>query len=138
MAHSDRPLTSDELAVFLQTNAVVVRRMLVGLRERGFVASEKGHGGGWVITADMNRVSLHDIYVSVGSPTVFAMGNRLDEPQCLVERVVNQSLTNAFDEAEALLISRFANITLADLSMRFNAQYPKQGATRHGHRSKPD
>lgn len=131
MAHSKRPLTSDELAQFLQTNAVVVRRTLAGLRERGYVGSEKGHGGGWVITADLHKLTLHDVYESVGSPTVFAMGNRMDHPECLVEKVVNQSLTSAFDEAEALLVSRLAHITLADLSERFNAQYPKHGEHNH-------
>ncbi|MES2257045.1 MAG: Rrf2 family transcriptional regulator [Pseudomonadota bacterium] len=133
MARSERPFTSDELAGFLQTNSVLVRRTLAGLRQRGYVASEKGHGGGWVITADLHRVTLRDIYISVGSPTVFAMGNRVDEPECLVEKVVNQSLTNAFDEAEALLISRFADITIADLSRRFNAQYAQHGEQHHGH-----
>jgi DNA-binding IscR family transcriptional regulator len=137
MAHSKRPLTSDELAGFLQTNSVLVRRTLAGLRERGYVGSEKGHGGGWVITADLHHVTLRDIYVSVGSPTVFAMGNRVDHPECLVEKVVNQSLTSAFDEAEALLISRFADVTLADLSQRFNAQYALHGELRHGHSPKP-
>jgi len=123
MAHSERPLTSDELAGFLQTNPVLVRRTLAGLRERGYVGSEKGHGGGWVVTANLHAVTLRDIYESVGSPTVFAMGNRVDAPGCLVEQVVNASLTDAFAEAETLLLSRFAGITLADLSARFNAQY---------------
>lgn len=138
MAHSKRPLTSDELAGFLHTNPVLVRRTLAGLRERGYVGSEKGHGGGWVITADLGQVTLHDIYVGVGAPTVFAMGNRVDHPECLVEKVVNQSLTSAFDEAEALLVSRFADVTLADLSERFNAQYSQHGAQHHGHLPQPD
>ncbi len=133
MAHSKRPLTSDELAGFLQTNPVLVRRTLAGLRERGYVGSEKGHGGGWIVTVDLHAVTLLDIYQGVGSPTVFAMGNRDDAPACLVERVVNASLTDAFDEAEALLISRFAGITLADLSERFNAQYAQHRGQHHGH-----
>lgn len=130
MAHSRRPLTSDELAAFLQTNAVLVRRTLAGLRERGYVGSEKGHGGGWIITADLHQVTLRDIYTSVRSPAVFAMGNRDPHPQCLVERVVNDLLITAFDEAEALLIARFSDVTLADLSNRFNAQY---GEHLHAH-----
>jgi DNA-binding IscR family transcriptional regulator len=138
MAHSKRPLTSDELASFLQTNPVVVRRTLAGLRERGYVGSEKGHGGGWVITADLHDLTLHDVYVSVGSPTVFAMGNRTDHPDCLVEKVVNQSLTNAFDEAETLLVRRLADVTLADLSERFNAQYTEHGKHTHGRLPKPN
>jgi DNA-binding IscR family transcriptional regulator len=133
MAHSDRPLTSEALAGFLHTNPVLVRRTLAGLRERGYVASEKGHGGGWVVTADLHRVTLRDVYEAVGSPTVFAIGNRVEQPDCLVERVVNQSLGDALAEAEALLLGRFAQVTLAELSERFNAQYPRQG----GHHAHP-
>jgi DNA-binding IscR family transcriptional regulator len=133
MAHSKRTLTSDELAGYLQTNPVLVRRTLAGLREHGYVGSEKGHGGGWVVTADLHAVTLRDIYESVGAPTVFAMGNRVEAPGCLVERVVNAALTDAFDEAEALLISRFAGITLADLSERFNAQYAQHQGEHFGH-----
>ncbi len=132
MAHGDRPLTSEALAGFLHTNPVLVRRTLAGLRERGYVASEKGHGGGWVVAADLRRLTLRDVYEAVGSPTVFAIGNRVEQPGCLVEQVVNQSLGDALAEAEALLLARFAQVTLAELSDRFNAQYPKQGA-HHAH-----
>lgn len=135
MAHSERPLTSEELAGFLHTNPVLVRRTLAGLRERGYVGSGKGHGGGWVVTADLRRVTLRDVYEAVGSPTVFAMGNRVEEPSCLVEKVVNQSLASAFEDAEALLISRFADVTLAELSERFNAQYAQHRGAHHAHHS---
>ncbi|QJD91940.1 Rrf2 family transcriptional regulator [Duganella dendranthematis] len=125
MAHGDRPFTSEELAGFLDTNPVLVRRVLAGLRERGYVGSDKGHGGGWSITCDLHEVTLHDIYEAVGSPTVFAMGNRVEQPQCLVERAVNESLGSAFDEAEALLISRFKDVTLAELRQ---LQHTSQGS----------
>ncbi|CAH0209181.1 Putative HTH-type transcriptional regulator YwnA [Massilia sp. Bi118] len=131
MAHSERPLTSEELAGFLDTNPVLVRRTLAGLRERGYVGSGKGHGGGWVVTADLQQVTLRDIYEAVGSPTVFAMGNRMDNPECLVEKAVNQSLASAFEEAEALLIQRLSNVTLAELSERFNAEYAQHRGGNH-------
>lgn len=131
MAHSERALTSEELAGYLDTNPVLVRRVLAGLRERGYVGSGKGHGGGWVISCDLRQVTLRDIYEAVGSPTVFAMGNRDEHPQCLVEKVVNQSLASAFDEAEALLIERFRHVTLADLSSGFNSQYTHHSKGKH-------
>lgn len=131
MAHSGEPLTSDELAGFLNTNPVLVRRTLAGLRERGYVGSGKGHGGGWIVTADLHQVTLRDIYEAVGSPAVFAMGNRVDNPECLVEKAVNESLAEAFEEAEALLIERLANVTLAELSERFNTQYAQHRGGNH-------
>ncbi|MES2347566.1 MAG: Rrf2 family transcriptional regulator [Pseudomonadota bacterium] len=133
MAHAGRPFTSDELAGFLGTNPVLVRRVLAGLRERGYVGSGKGHGGGWSITCDLRKVTLRDIYEAVGSPTVFAMGNRDENPQCLVERAVNDALASAFDEAEALLIERFKDVTLADLSARFNDGYAHHKGAPHAH-----
>lgn len=133
MAHGERPFTSEELAVYLDTNPVLVRRVLAGLRERGYVGSGKGHGGGWTITCDLHKVTLHDIYEAVGAPTVFAMGHRADHPDCLVEKVVNQSLSSAFDAAEALLIEHFKDVTLADLSGRFNLQYKKHKEENYAH-----
>jgi DNA-binding IscR family transcriptional regulator len=133
MAQADRPFTSEELSSFLDTNPVLVRRVLAGLRERGYVGSGKGHGGGWVMTCDLHAVTLRDIYEAVGSPTVFAMGNRTEAPGCLVERAVNDALASAFDEAEALLIERFKDVTLADLSARFNREYAHHQGALHDH-----
>ncbi|MFT3803292.1 MAG: Rrf2 family transcriptional regulator [Burkholderiaceae bacterium] len=134
MAYSDRALTSEELAGYLGTNPVVVRRVLGNLRELGYVDAAKGHGGGWSITCDLNRTTLSDIYRAVGSPAVFAMGNRVEHPTCLVEQAVNAALDDSFREAEALLNARLAGITLADLSADFNRRLAQhQGAVTHGH-----
>lgn len=133
MAHLDRPMTSEQLAGYLDTNPVLVRRVMAGLRERGYVASSKGHGGGWSISCDLRQVTLRDIYQAVGSPTVFAMGNRIEQPGCLVEQVVNQSLASAFDEAEALLIARLGDVTLSQLSERFSQLYANHERAPHAH-----
>ena len=123
LAHSDRPMTSDQMAAMLGTNPVLVRRVLAGLRERGYISSERGHGGGWSITCDLAAVTLRDVYDAVGAPTVFAMGNRNEHSACLVEQAVNASLADAFAQAEALLVERLGQVTLADLARDFNGRY---------------
>lgn len=128
MAHSQRPLTSEELAGYLHSHAVVVRRTLAGLRELGYVDSVKGHGGGWSLSCDLAKVSLRDVYDAVGAPTVFAMGHRDDAPQCLVEQAVNEALDSAFEDAHALLIERLGDVSLADLSADFNRRMAARGA----------
>ncbi len=119
MAEAGRPVTSETLAGAMGTNPVVLRRLLAGLRERGFVRSEKGHGGGWTIACDLSAVTLRDVYEAVGEPTIFAMGNRSEAPGCLVEQAVNGALDDAFDEARTLLLDRFGRVTLAALSADF-------------------
>ena len=119
MAHSDRPLTSDELAAFLGTHSAFVRRELAGLRELGYVRSEKGHGGGWTVSCDLSRVSLRDIFDALGTPQIFAIGDRNETPTCLVEQAVNSVLGDALRDAEALLMERLGQVMVADLAAEF-------------------
>lgn len=111
----------------MSTNPVVIRRTMAGLRDRGFVHSEKGHGGGWSIAVNLEPVMLLEIYDSLGQPEILAMGNRTDAPGCLVEQAVNSALGDTFNEAEALLLRRFGEITLAQLSADFHARMSARG-----------
>jgi DNA-binding IscR family transcriptional regulator len=120
MAASDHPMTSGTLAACMGTNPVVVRRTMAGLRAAGFVRSEKGHGGGWTIACDLGRVTLRDVHEALGEPALFAVGNRNEAPQCLVEQSVNAALNDAFEAAEALLMQRFGRVTLAALAKDFS------------------
>jgi DNA-binding IscR family transcriptional regulator len=136
MAEVEDPVTSETLANVMQTNPVVVRTTLAGLRERGFVNSEKGHGGGWRLTCDLDTVTLHDIYVALGSPALLAIGNRTESPDCLVEDAVNTVMNQAFHEAEALLLARFSEVTLAELSRHLHHRLQDQDFCR-GHERTP-
>jgi DNA-binding IscR family transcriptional regulator len=120
MAELDGPATSVTLAKAMQTNPVVIRRIMAGLRERGYVRAEKGHGGGWSLACDLSGVTLRDVYEALGEPSLLAIGNRTESPGCLVEQAVNAALGRAFDEAEAVLLSGFGAVTLAQLSADFH------------------
>ncbi|WP_421021673.1 Rrf2 family transcriptional regulator, partial [Klebsiella pneumoniae] len=76
MADAGAPLTSSQLAAMMQGDASAIRRTLGGLRELGYVKSEKGHAGGWQINCDLNKVTLLDVYVALGSPTIIAVAPR--------------------------------------------------------------
>lgn len=123
MAEDQRPCTSEVLARALQTNPVVIRRMLAGLRKQGIVRSEKGHGGGWTLSRDLHAITLRDIYNALGCPPLFAIGNRNENPNCLVEQSVNTALDGAFREAEEILLSSFDALTLAALREDFQRRF---------------
>jgi DNA-binding IscR family transcriptional regulator len=116
MAERDGPMTSEALAKAMDTNPVVIRRVMAGLRDEGYVQSEKGHGGGWTLACDLATVTLRDIYTALGGPSLLAIGHRTESPGCLVEQAVNASLGRSFDEAEALLLARLGEVTLKMLS----------------------
>jgi DNA-binding IscR family transcriptional regulator len=114
--HEGAAVTSAAIATMLCTNAVVVRRTMAGLRDQGYVRSEKGHGGGWVLARSLQDITLLDIHRALGAPELFSIGLAGDNPHCVVEQAVNASLAEAMGEAEAILLARFGTITLAELS----------------------
>lgn len=128
MGHHDGALTSEMIAKMLDTNAVVIRRTMGGLREKGYVASEKGHGGGWTLSRPLDELTLLDIYRAVGEPSVFAVGPAYDMPGCVIEQAVNATLKDVFAEAEQLLLQRFAGVTLADIAHDFSPPTRAGGA----------
>lgn len=136
MAQHEGPLTSEHMAKAMDTNPVVIRRVMAGLREQGYVRSEKGHGGGWTLACDLAKVTLRDIYAALGSPSLFAIGNRTETPGCAVEQAVNAALGKSFDAAEALLLERLGEVTLAalgeDVRTRVAARGARRGGRKHG------
>lgn len=115
MAEREAPVTSEVLATMMDTNPVVIRRVMAGLRDRGYVRSEKGHGGGWTLACKLSEATLRDVYGAVGGPPLLAIGHRSEAPGCLVEQAVNTALAHAFHDAEVLLLARFGEVTLATL-----------------------
>lgn len=134
LIHMDRhegAATSEVIAHMLGANPVVIRRTMAGLRDRGYVHSEKGHGGGWTLARPLDQMTLLDIYEAIGKPSLFALGPASDNPTCLVEQAVNGALANALDDAEKLLLARFGEVTLADVAGDFEqrmAQHPEMQA----------
>ena len=111
--------TSQQLAEMLDTNPVLVRRSMAGLREAGYVRSEKGHNGGWSLSCDPTQITLLDIYKAVGITHLYHLGINRDDPHCLIENTVNDELEDALKQAETLLMSRLNEITLSHLCLKF-------------------
>jgi Rrf2 family protein len=118
LLHMDQlegPLTSEVLARSMGTNPAVFRRTMAGLREAGFVKSEKGHGGGWRLARPLGEITLLDVYEALSRPNLFAIGNRSRHSDCLIEKGVNAIMAETMAEAEALFATRFSAITLDQL-----------------------
>lgn len=131
LIHMDRqtgPATSELIAQMLNTHPVVVRRTMAGLRDRGYVASEKGHGGGWALSRPLDEMTLRDVYEAIGEPALFAIGTAADAPDCLVEQAVNAAVGEALREAEQRLLARFGEITIGALARDFDRRFAARRA----------
>lgn len=129
LIHMDRRVeraTSEEISKMLGTNPVVVRRMMSGLRDRGYVTSEKGHGGGWELACGLDAITLLDVYRAIGEPPLFSIGPHADHAECLVEQAVDARMEETLGEAEALLLERFGTIAVADLADDFERRLARR------------
>ena len=118
MEQSDQPMTSEMLSRSTGTNPAVFRRTMAGLREAGFVRSGKGHGGGWQLARPLRQITLLAVYEALGCPNLFAIGNRSQSSDCLVESNVNAIMADTMAEAKALFAKRFGEVTLDQLVPR--------------------
>jgi Rrf2 family protein len=112
----EAPQTSEHLAACVQTNPVVVRRALAGLREAGLVMSAAGHRGGWMLARDASTITLRDVYAALGERLLFAIDLGGGNPGCRVQRAVSGTLDDFLHDAEALLAARLARLTLAQVA----------------------
>ncbi len=123
----ERPATSAMIGSMLNTNAALVRRTMAGLRERGWVTSARGHGGGWRLATPLDQISVLDLYEALGSPPLFALGQSQDTPRCLMEQAANATVDRALTSAEAAFRASLAGVTVAELASDFEERVTAEG-----------
>ena len=115
-ARPDQYMSSEIIAGSLDTNRVVVRRLLAQLADAGLVSSQAGVFGGAKLELDPADITLLDIYEAVEPESLF----RFHSPQanCPVAICVTEDLQKVFEDAESAMEQRLADKTLAQVSRR--------------------
>ena len=129
------PVTSTVLAASMGTNPAVFRRTMAGLRKAGYVQADRGQGGGWQLARPLNQITLLAVYDALGCPNLFAIGNRKRHPDCQVQARVNAIMADTMEQAAALLLHKFGQVTLDTLMpqnpMSKSGQGPDDIVCRH-------
>ncbi|HEU4329427.1 MAG TPA: Rrf2 family transcriptional regulator [Roseiflexaceae bacterium] len=110
----DEPITSDFMAGSVNTNPVVIRRVLGYLRRAGMVASQPGNRGGWTLRQRAEALTLRAIYQAVVQEQAIAIHER-PNPVCPVGRVIQRSLEQVIDRAQEALEASLGTTTIADV-----------------------
>jgi DNA-binding IscR family transcriptional regulator len=108
-------MTSDFLATSIGTNAVVIRRLLAGLRRAGLVSSKSAGGGGWMLGRLAEEISLAQIRQAVSAGEVARMHRNEPHPACAVGKDVRQVLLGVYSRADAALDRELSGITVAGI-----------------------
>ena len=116
IAHAgDVGTTSETIARSLQTNPVVVRKILKLLERAGLVALRQGRHGGVTLRRPASRITLGQIYKAVESGRgVFAMRSRVHEG-CVVACAMKRRLGPIFNAANDAVEQTLSKTSLAEL-----------------------
>ncbi|AOA00824.1 transcriptional regulator [Carnobacterium divergens] len=105
---------SDYIAASVNTNPVVIRRIVGLLKKAGLVDSAPGMGG-ITLLKEPQEITLYDIYnaVSVKDKQLFSL-HQDTNPECVVGKNIQQSLVGVMRTAEEAMEDELKKTTLAD------------------------
>jgi Rrf2 family protein len=108
-------VTSEYLAGSVNTNPVIIRRLLLALQRARLVETCKGAGAGSRLARSPRRINLADVYRAVEAAQPFATPSRQPNAACPVGHCIGQTLQRVFVSAQNALERDLANVTLGDV-----------------------
>lgn len=115
LALENGKLNSGYLAESLNTNPVVVRRILSELQKAGLLTTEAGRSGGARLARKASAITLYDVYAAVDVGDLFAYNPNDPNKQCPLSCKMRSVLSPVFDAANLALADKLKNIKLSAL-----------------------
>ena len=108
-------VTSAFLAGSVNTNPVIVRRLLLALQRARLVETGKGAGSGSRLSRSPARINLAEIYRAVEDCEPFATPSKKPNAACPVGHCIQAELERIFASAQMALEKDLEKSTLAGL-----------------------
>lgn len=108
-------VNSSLLAASVNTNAVVIRRLLLALKGAKLVETCKGAGAGSRLSRSPKGITLAQVYRAVADTAPFNSPSRKPNSGCPVGACMRAVLENVFASAEQALEEDLEKRTIADL-----------------------
>ena len=123
---SEELLKSEQVAESVNTNPVVIRRMLCELAEAGLVVSQTGSLGGSRLASDPAKTTLLDIYQALECGGVFSLHRQPPSRDCPVGVNIETVLGDVLLEVDAAVEAVLAKITISDVVQRLKPCVSKE------------
>jgi Rrf2 family protein len=111
-ASEDEPIKSDQMAVSVNTNPVVIRRILCSLSRAELVTSQTGAAGGSRLARNAGHISLLDVYQAVEEGDVFGLHRQSPSRHCLVGGAIESVLKDVLNEVNLAVERTLAKTTI--------------------------
>jgi Rrf2 family protein len=115
LAHFDDVTTSSMVAKSVNTNAVVVRRVLSKLVRAGLVNSMTGKNGGFQLARAPEKIRLVDVLRAVDDGSAFRIHDNVENPQCSVSCGIKPVLGDVLGRVDRAIERELGKATLHDV-----------------------
>jgi Rrf2 family protein len=133
MAWSENePLKSEQVAESVNTNPVVIRRMLCELAQANLVVSQTGAMGGSKLARKPGAITLLDVYRALEFRGVFSLHRQPPSRRCPVGVNIETVLSNVLEEVDSAVEKVLSEITIKDLVGRLKPCVSATVASRNG------
>ena len=109
------PVCSAVIAKSVDTNPVVIRRLMSQLEGFGLVQSTSGRAGGFVLAKPALDINLAEIYQAVEDEQVFRVHRNSENPECEMARAIFKSLMPRLADASKAMSIALAQTKLSDV-----------------------
>ena len=118
------------LAGSVNTNPVIIRRLLTRLRLAGLVCTQKGAGGGASLCAEPEDIALDVVYRAIEQGAALGQHPHQPNQRCPVGAGIERVRAAVSAAAESALESELARRTLADVLAAMAEEPPRRKTAR--------
>ena len=115
---------SAEIAASVDTNPVVIRRLLSALVKARLVTTQKGAAGGFTLASAPKNVTLLDIYRAVEPEPNHGLRHFTPNHKCPVGAKIESIIHTVFFQAQAGMEAELGRATLADIDSQLHSVCP--------------
>ena len=115
------PVCSTFVASSVNTNPVVIRRLMIDLEKAGLVQSSAGRNGGFALKKPAVGITLADIYQAVEDEGIFRAHSPDPKSACPVGVQILKVLQEPFASAEMAMADNLRKTSLDDIALKIAA-----------------
>lgn len=127
IAESPSPMTSEDIAASVGTNASYIRKLTALMKKVGIIDSQRGRGG-FSLAKDPEKITFAEIYRAVMEVRGIHVFDIHQNPNdgCIVGKNIQPVLGDMFHEMETELSRSLESMTLADCITKMQSRIEKE------------
>lgn len=128
ISEAETPMTSEEIAVSVGTNASYIRKVTGLLKKKGIIESRQG-ASGYQLLIKPEELTLHEVYQAVSETEQVHVFDLHQNPndQCIVGKHIRPVLTDVFRTIEEKAEQELKNTTLRNCMDRMQDEIERSG-----------